>query len=89
MPHAHHKMRRIVPSDTELLKDFDGKPVAMEVFCVGKGEVKFLPNGNPEGEFIRLKVKKGDILPCEVSQVFETGTTVEEMYGIYKFNPRG
>lgn len=89
MPHAHHRMRRIVPSDTESLKDFDGKTVAMEILCIKKGEVKFLPNGNPEAEFIKLKVKGGDFLPCEVSKVFATDTTVKEMYGIYKFNPAG
>lgn len=85
--HGHHNMKRIHPSDTEFTVNHDGVPHAMEIYCVDKGNVRFRPSGHPEGAMpVTLKIQKFDFLPVEVIQVYATGTTVSEMYGIWGFS---
>lgn len=78
-------MKQVIPSDTDLLTDFNGKPMWAEILCVKKGKVRFRPNGNPEGEFVEVTAKAGEVLPCEIVQLYETGTKKNTFYAIWTF----
>lgn len=90
MAHGHHRMKEITPSDTDPITDFEGNPISVEVYSVRNSWVAFKPNGNPDGETIRIRSGARSFLPCEISHVLETGTANNaELYAVWKYNVGG